>query len=459
MVPHASPSAFATRSLPLRLGMALLVGGALVGLAGLVPGPPSVQVARSPASTGRLQEIWYHTGYPGGVGGAERGMSAERGPTKMPAIFEAICREKLVLPQHLHTDSPGVEGHGAFGAPIDLASLRAVHGDPYLKALFTGEPEELALSQGLPRWTPEIARGWLLNVGGLAQAAETALAKGILTGNLGHGYHHAGQGLGMGYCTLNGLAAVAHKMLREGRARRVMILDLDEHEGNGTGEIVLGDPRIWNVTIHGSRMVGPPGAPNNHVLRVGHGLLGDPRARDLHYLAVLADTLPGLLQRFDPDLILYQAGMDPFDGSGISPQALAIRDAYVFGLARTQGRPLTWVLAGGYAPLPTLVQLHLGTVDAANRVLEACQPGDALVHHRRDPYTWAKDGGVLAFPDWKALHPQPLRVTRPLTLNEAQAAAFAATRERKLREQRLPEADLQAAYARLVDGTAPTPRR
>lgn len=192
----------------------------------------------------------------------------------------------------------------------------------------------MATSQGLPAWAPDIARGWLLNVGGLAAAGETALRNKATTANLGHEHHHATTDRGMGFCTINGLVAVAKKLIREGKAQRVMIIDLDHDEGNGTAELILGDERIWNVSIHGSYMGGPPGTANNHVRQLQHRAFREGVQRDVNYLGIIAATLPSLVQRHDPDLILYQAGMDPYDGAGISPLALVIRDAYVFALAR-----------------------------------------------------------------------------------------------------------------------------
>jgi len=88
---------------------------------------------------GPKQEIWYHTGYPGGIGGHPSGLSVFMGPTKMPAVFEAIWRHRLVEAGQLHTDSPNIVGRAP---PIDLDSLREVHTDLYLKALFS--PANLA---------------------------------------------------------------------------------------------------------------------------------------------------------------------------------------------------------------------------------------------------------------------------------------------------------------------------
>jgi len=399
------------------------------------------------------QEIWYHTGSPGGVEGPRSGMSALTGPTKMPAIFEAVWRNRLIDPEKIHTDSPAVQGRSPAASPIDLESLRATHTDRYLKALFTGEPRNLALSQGLPFWNQDIARGWLLNVGGLSAASEVALRKKNITANLGHGYHHASLDRGMGFCTLNGLAIVAIKLVREGKANRVMIIDLDQHEGNGTADIVLGDLRTWNVSVYGSYMGGPPSAANNHVFQVGHDYFSREVERDANYLGAISMILPDLIRRQDPDLILYQAGMDPYDGAGISAKALAIRDAYVFALARSLNKPMTWVLAGGYSDLATLVRLHTGTVRMANEVLARVRSGDRIDLRGKNAYDWSSGEGVAVFPDWKAIIQGSPRFSKPETMNDTRVREFAAARERLFREQRLPDEEIRSAYRTLFPVT------
>jgi len=395
------------------------------------------------------QEIWYHTGYSGGVVGPRAGMSALTGPTKMPAIFEAIVRNRLIEPGQIHTDSLSVTGRTSFSSPIDLESLRLVHTDRYLKALFTGEPLSLATSQGLPIWNESIARGWLLNVGGFYAASKSALYKKTITANLGHGYHHATVNRGMGFCTINGLVVVAQKMIREAKAKRVMILDLDHHEGNGTAESIVGESSVWNVSVYGSYMGGPSSTWNNHVFQIRHGAFEQGSKRDAHYLAVISELLPPLIQLQDPDLILYQAGMDPFDGAGISKEALAIRDAYVFSLCRSMGKPVTWVLAGGYADMETLVELHLGTVRMANEVLRKTKFGDRIEHRGTKPYEWFLNNGTICFPDWKSQVKETLQWNKPTFMTDQQIQAFVAAREQLFREERLPSEELISAYRRL----------
>jgi len=395
-------------------------------------------------------EIWYHTEYPGGVVGPRSGISTLMGPTKMPAIFAAIWRKGLLKGEQIHTDSPDVSGRAFPAPPIDLESLRQVHTDRYLKAIFTGEPIGLATSQGLPTWNERIARGWLLNVGGLYAAAQTAVEKGTITANLGHGYHHASVNRGAGFCTINGLVVVAKKLIRERKVKRVLIIDLDHHEGDGTAYCIIGDPSIWNVTIFGARMGGPPPAENHHPFAIEHWSFAEGRNRDAHYLAAISSIIPRLIKKQDPGLIIYQAGMDPYDSAGITASALAIRDAYIFALCRTLSKPVTWVLAGGYADIDILVQLHTTTLKMANEVLIKITPGKRIEHARSDLYKWSVQKEVVLFPDWPSLFPDKLRIYQPPAFSSREVEEFIAARNNLYERERLPDNEIYSAYQRLL---------
>jgi len=104
---------------------------------------------------------------------------------------------------------------------------------------------------------------------------------------------------------------VAKRLIREGKAYRVMIIDLDHHEGNGTGECIIGENLIWSVSNFGAYMEGHTSTANNHVFQAQYREFEFREKRDIHYLAVIAEILPELTRRQNPDLTLYQAGMDP----------------------------------------------------------------------------------------------------------------------------------------------------
>lgn len=182
--------------------------------------------------------------------------------------------------------------------------------------------------------------------GGTWLAARLALAHGFAANGAG-GSHHAMADFGAGYCVFNDLAITAHRLIAEGDAQRVMIVDLDVHQGDGTAALLAGRPEIFTFSIH---------AEKNFPLRKARSCfdLGLPDGtEDGAYLAALAAHLPPAIEGFAPDLILYQAGVDPHrdDRLGrlaLSDDGLRARDRFVMQAARRHGIPLASVLGGGY---------------------------------------------------------------------------------------------------------------
>jgi hypothetical protein len=209
---------------------------------------------------------------------------------------------------------------------------------------------------------------------------------------------------------------------------------LFSQSSSGAGQETPGQ-EIWYHTGYPGGVGGPPS---------GMSALTGPTK-----MPAISMILPDLIRRQNPDLILYQAGMDPYDGAGISAKALAVRDAYVFALARSLNKPMTWVLAGGYSDLATLVRLHTGTVRMVNEVLARVKPGDRIDLRGENPYDWFTREKVVVFPDWKSiLHGNP-QVSKPESMTDAQAQEFVAARQRLFRDQRLPDEEIRSAYRTL----------
>jgi acetoin utilization deacetylase AcuC-like enzyme len=262
-------------------------------------------------------------------------------------------------------------------APIDEAALAAVHTADYVRAVRTGEPRALAESQKFP-WSPALYPSVLLTNGGLLAAAREALARGAAAA-LASGFHHAHADHGEGFCTFNGLVVAADALVREGLARRVAVLDLDLHYGNGTASLCGARPYLYNCSIYGNdyhrnqpfrdvSVKRHEDGPNHrsYVLPNGSG-----RAAVLD--ALEAGTRD-LLAWGRPDLILYQAGADPYREDPYSPllldhEDLRERDRWVFAWSRREGFPVAWVLAGGYTPeVSKVVRVHVGTFEAAREI-------------------------------------------------------------------------------------------
>jgi acetoin utilization deacetylase AcuC-like enzyme len=244
-------------------------------------------------------------------------------------------------------------------APIDPARLAGLHEAEYLQAFLRGE-EPMASRQGI-RWSPAVRDAALAMLGGQLAAAEVACRTGIAM-NVARGFHHALPDAGSGFCPLNGLALLAHV----DPARRVMVIDCDEHGGNGTEEFAARMPNLYNVSIFGTRF-GCRGGARSWAMQV--------RAREEgfdRYLDALREA-EALIDAHRPALLVYQAGADcheddPKSQVGLTTAQMFARDLEVFRMARDRGIPMVFVVAGGYQDAERVARLNANTVRAARRV-------------------------------------------------------------------------------------------
>lgn len=192
-----------------------------------------------------------------------------------------------------------------------------------------------------------------LSPGGTWLAARLALRHGYAANSAG-GSHHALADTGAGYCVFNDLALAAHRLIADGDVARVLILDLDVHQGDGTAELTAGRPDIFTLSLH---------AEKNFPTRKARSSLDialPDATGDAEYLAALDDALIGVLDRFAPDLILLQAGVDPHadDKLGrlaLTDAGLVARERLVARAARQRGVALASTLGGGYGADPAVV--------------------------------------------------------------------------------------------------------
>ena len=230
----------------------------------------------------------------------------------------------------------------------------ATHAPAYVEALRTGEPYDLAGSQGFS-WDEGIWDMAVNSTAGVLAAVDEALATGGSSGSLSSGLHHARHAGGAGYCTVNGLAMAATRATKL-VSGTVVILDLDAHCGGGTNELVGGNGRILHLDLSTSSFdsYNPDG---DDELTVLHG------PSDVEYL----EHVHGCLGRIPDDtgLVIYNAGMDPHPG--VSAEGLAQRERLVAAWCARNSVPVAFVLAGGYTwgiTMDELVDLHLHTVRA-----------------------------------------------------------------------------------------------
>ena len=245
--------------------------------------------------------------------------------------------------------------------PCPREWLEAVHDPGYVAEVFAGQvPRDKERRIGFPV-TPHIAQRVRHTNGGTWLAAQLAMRHGYAA-NSAAGSHHALHDTGAGYCVFNDLAVTANRLIAEGDAQRVLILDLDVHQGDGTASLTAGREDIFTLSLH---------AEKNFPTRKARSSLDIPLADgtgDDGYMEALERVLPQVLDAFGPDIVLYQAGVDPHrdDRLGrlaLSDAGLERRDRFVMSAARGRGIPLASALGGGYGVDPrTVAERHARTM-------------------------------------------------------------------------------------------------
>jgi acetoin utilization deacetylase AcuC-like enzyme len=264
-------------------------------------------------------------------------------------------------------------------ARVTDEDLLRVHTRAYIDAVDTGEPRALAESQKFP-WSPALAEAVRWTNGGCIDALRGALERGV-AGNLASGFHHSHGPHGEGFCTYNGLVVSMERMRAEGRLQRALVLDMDLHYGNGTAALLAERPWAFQLSIYGNwykknlayRDVTQERAPDTA------NCFSEPvpaGADGSVYLDILERSFNRVIDVARPDVLLYQAGADPFKEDPYSPldldhDAMMARDRWVFEAAKRRGLPVMWVLAGGYTPdVNQVVRVHLNTFLAASAVFD-----------------------------------------------------------------------------------------
>lgn len=204
-----------------------------------------------------------------------------------------------------------------------------------------------------------------LATAGTVMAARLALAGGIACNTAG-GSHHARRAQGAGFCTFNDVAVAAHLLLADGEVSRVLIIDLDVHQGDGTAEICAGNAAIRTVSVHNDKNYPARKHPSSIDVALPDGV------RDEAYLETLGWLLPQTIAGFSPDLVFYNAGVDPHadDRLGrlsLTDQGLKHRDRRVVSFFRERDIPVATVLGGGYGrDIDAVARRHLLTFEVAS---------------------------------------------------------------------------------------------
>jgi acetoin utilization deacetylase AcuC-like enzyme len=237
--------------------------------------------------------------------------------------------------------------------PMPREWLEAVHCPDYVDQVFRAEvPRDKERRIGFPV-TPAIAARVRHTNGGTWLAAQLARRHGYAA-NSAAGSHHALHDTGAGYCVFNDLAVTANRLIAEGHAARVLIVDLDVHQGDGTASLTAGRADIFTLSLHAEKNFPVRKARSSLDIALPDGL------DDAGYMEALTRHLPQVLADFAPDFALYQAGVDPHvdDKLGrlaLSDAGLAARDRFVIREARARGLPVASALGGGYGDDPRQV--------------------------------------------------------------------------------------------------------
>jgi acetoin utilization deacetylase AcuC-like enzyme len=270
---------------------------------------------------------------------------------------------RLIRDRLLATGEASAEDFLAPGPAADEDVLR-VHTADYVRKLKTGmlSAEEEARLE-VP-YSSELVRAVWLAAGGSILAGRKALAD-RWSANIGGGFHHACPDHGEGFCVIHDVAIAIRKLQSEGAIERAMVVDTDVHQGNGTAEIFRGDASVFTLSIHQEHNYPHPKPPSTIDINLPDGM------GDEDYLAILEKHLHRAFDEFEPQILFYIAGADPYcedqlGGLALTMEGLARRDALVFDYARRHSAPTAIALAGGYAQrVEDTVKIHSATILAA----------------------------------------------------------------------------------------------
>ena len=275
-----------------------------------------------------------------------------------------MLKYELLPEQLLHEGTANAADFFVARHPPDLDILR-VHDADYYHRLRTGQltrQEERAT--GFP-WSAELFEREITILGGTIEAARLALVHGVAF-NIAGGTHHAFRARGEGFCLLNDQAAAAAWLLAAvPTVRKVLIVDLDVHQGNGTAAIFQHEPRVFTFSMHGGRNYPARKETSDLDLPLPDG------TDDAHYLHLLAATLPRLLDEVQPDFVFYLAGVDVLATDKLGHLALTRegcrrRDELVLSLCHRHRLPVVVCMGGGYSErIIDIVEAHANTYRVA----------------------------------------------------------------------------------------------
>ncbi|MCK0153738.1 histone deacetylase [Alcanivorax sp. S6407] len=279
-----------------------------------------------------------------------------------------------LLHQHLRSSGIAQRNNEFRPGRARPSLLGLAHCPEYVEAIVSGSLDQKALRRmGLP-WSEGLMRRTCIAPMGTLLTAQLALKHGLAC-HLAGGTHHAHYDFGSGFCIFNDLAFAAKHLLASGAVEKILIFDCDVHQGDGTAAMLAEEPRVFTCSIHCEKNF--PVRKMESDLDVGLPL----GMTDRDYLDTVFETLEGLLERVQPDLVLYDAGVDIYEQDplgllAISLQGIADRDRGVIQRCRNKGIPVATVIGGGYDDdRYALARRHALVIEEAARIgtLASCE--------------------------------------------------------------------------------------
>lgn len=241
------------------------------------------------------------------------------------------------------------------------------HSPDYLEKLKQGRLSEKEQRRiGFPQ-SPELIERELIITQGTIDCCYYALKNGIAM-NVAGGTHHAFKDRGEGFCLLNDFGVAANYLLQKGLAQKILIIDLDVHQGNGTAKLFEEEEKVFTFSMHGKHNYPFHKEKSDLDIELNDGIEND------EYLALLYQTLPGLIEKVNPDFAFYLSGVDVLETDKFGKMKLTIegcrqRDLFVFSTLKTGNIPVAVSMGGGYSPqIKTIIDAHCNTFRAAGNI-------------------------------------------------------------------------------------------
>lgn len=295
-------------------------------------------------------KLVYHPGY-------DLNLGAHVFPSqKFRLLYELVLNDKIAEPDDI------VRPDRAYDEDL----IRA-HAPEWVAKLKNGTLSASEIMKLEVPYSTALAEAVWLSAGGTILAAQLALRDGFGS-NLSGGFHHAHANHGEGFCAINDVAVAIRRLQSDGAIKKAIVVDTDVHHGNGTAHIFRNDKSVFTLSIHQQNNYPAHKPPSD----LDFGL--DDGVEDDEYLEVLLPAVERSLNEFQPDILFYVGGADPYcedqlGGLRLTKSGLKARDKGVFQLSRRRNIPVVTTLAGGYARrVEDTIRIHANTIVAANEV-------------------------------------------------------------------------------------------